>query len=305
MKKIIALAVAGAFVAPAFAADITIGGSVGYIFANSDDTATSVSNLDANNIAVTATDELANGMTVTGTFNLESDQAVTTDDGSNLKISGAFGSIAMGDVAGAADSVGDYTDVAASYGGFDGDGVDAAVLLTVSPIENLTVNISHTPNTVSNVAQASSIQADTNGYSLKYAFPNGEVYYATETYSGEADELNMTAAGIKYSLSGFTVAYEQASEEMGTGTEAIWAGTTGLTANGDDLDLTGVSVTYSMGDITLAAENQKQEQGSTKKEDTTTMSATYAMGPLSVSVSMSEEDVAATDSTALKFAYSF
>jgi len=306
MKKIIAAAVATAFVAPAFANEnISITGNIGYVIQNSDDTATSTSNLDANNIAIASTHELDNGLTVTGTFNVESDQAATNSDGTNLKISGGFGSLTLGDTSGAADAVGDYSDVAAWYGGFDGDGVDAFALYSVSPVDGLTVNLSWSPDANTNSGEGSGVDDNTVGYSLKYAIGGGEVYYASEKTSEETDELQFTAAGVKYGFNGITVAYEQASEEVGTATTAYFAGTTGLTASGDDLDMTGVAITYSMGDVTLAAENQKQEQGSTELEDTTTMSVTYSMGQLSVAVSVSEEDVAATDSTALKVAYSF
>jgi len=309
MKKIIALAVAGAFVAPVYAADVTIGGSVGYVIENADDTSTSIGNLDANNIKVTATDELANGMSVTGVFNIEDDQNTHTGDGSSLTISGDFGKLAMGDVAGAANAVGDYTDVAAWFGGFAGDGVDHAVSITPNlGVEGLTVMASWSPNTVTNISAGSGVHGDMTGFSAKYAIGAAEVYAAAETYRGEAEELDFSAYGVKYSVGGFTVAYETASEEAPVANvAAIWGNVAAasVTDGGEDVEYTGASITYGMGDITLAAENQKQEQGTTEIKDTTTMSATYAMGPLSVAVSISEEDVAATDSTALKFAYSF
>ena len=309
MKKIIALAVASAFVAPAFAADVTIGGSVGYVIENSDDTATSIGNLDANNLKVTATDELANGMTVTGVFNIEDDQNTHTGDGSSLTIAGPFGSLAMGDVAGAANAVGDYTDVAAWFGGFSGDGVDHAVSLTPNlGVDGLTVMASWSPNTVTNISEGSGVHGDMTGFSAKYAIGAAEVYAAAETYRGEAEELDFSAYGIKYTIGGVTVAYETASEEAPVAdVAAIWGNVAAasVTDGGEDVEYTGASISYSMGDIALAAESQKQEQGTTEIADTTTMSATYSMGPLSVAVSISEEDVAATDSTALKFAYSF
>lgn len=318
MKKIIAAAVATAFVAPAFA-NPTINGEIGYVFTNSDVTASSasaVTNADANFIAVKHTSELDNGLSVTGVFQIEADQDATVADGGSLSISGGFGKLAMGDVAGAADAVGDYTDVAAWYGGYDLDGVDHAVSLTVNPVDGLTAIVSYSPNTVDNIGESTGVHGDVYGYAVKYSIGGGEVYYATEVYSGvAAADQTMSTYGAKYSFNGIMVAYEAGSEEVGGSSstaDAVWSGIAEGTAGaathaggGGDIEFTGLAATYSVGDVTLAVEKQKIEQAATSIADETTMSVNYQMGPLAVALATTTDDATSADQTAVKFLYAF
>jgi len=321
MKKIIAAAVATAFVAPAFA-NPTINGEIGYVFTNTDklaDSASAITNADANFIAVKHTSELDNGLTVTGVFQIEADQGgddSTVSDGGSLSIAGGFGKLSMGDVAGAADAVGDYTDVAAWFGGYGLDGVDHAVSLTVNPIDGLTTIVSYSPSNVDNIGESTGVKGDVYGYSAKYAIGGGEVYYATETYSGvAAADQTMNSYGVKYSFNGIMVAYEAGSEEVGGSSStanSIWGGIAEGTAGaathaggGGDIEFTGLAATYSVGDVTLAVEKQKKEQASTSIADQTTMSVNYAMGPLSVAVATTTDDTDSVDQTAVKFLYAF
>jgi hypothetical protein len=109
MKKIIAAAVATAFVVPAFAADVTVSGAFEWSYQET--AGASSSDID-NVVSIKATSETANGLTVSADINLTtneaSDSSTTNDahDGSSsITIAGPFGSVDLGDTASAADAV--------------------------------------------------------------------------------------------------------------------------------------------------------------------------------------------------------
>ena len=159
MKKIIAAAVATAFVAPAFAADVSVSGSMAFVYSSTENAGSAVFNDDDNAVTVSGTEELAEGMTITGNFVVADGSGSTQTDGSNITLSGEFGTLVLGDANGAADAMGDYSDRLATGMGFGGDGDDAAILYTL-PIEGIEVNISHSPDTTANVGTGTSVQGD-------------------------------------------------------------------------------------------------------------------------------------------------
>jgi hypothetical protein len=110
MKKIIAAAVAAAFVAPAFAADITISGDQEFSYVDTNGTTSTAIDGDFN---IKASTETANGLAVSADINI-SDEG--EDDGSNsLTVAGPFGKLDMGDTSSAADNVDDRTDYSFFY----------------------------------------------------------------------------------------------------------------------------------------------------------------------------------------------
>jgi len=126
MKKIIALAVAGAFVAPVYAADVTVGGSMEFAFKTVDGSQDSIT--DAGNELIVGASEEVNGLTVSTSMTLGLDGIQADDDTNgndvfasamNITVAGAFGTVAVGDVSGGLDSYGDYTDVSPAGAGFD------------------------------------------------------------------------------------------------------------------------------------------------------------------------------------------
>ena len=125
MKKLVALAVAGAFIAPVYAADISVSGEVEFTYT----TATGADPVMAsaeNAITVTATEEI-NGIAVTAAVVMDEDANYDggSGDGGTLSLKFASGlALGFGDKAGAMDSVGDYTDVSPVLGAFAGDGGD-------------------------------------------------------------------------------------------------------------------------------------------------------------------------------------
>ena len=114
MKKLIAAAVATAFVAPVWAADITISGDAEWRFSAGDDDGLSTATDDID-IFVTATDEV-NGMTITAVIG-EEDMGSAGGGEAELHLSGSFGKISIGSVDNAAGASDEIVDVAGSAGG--------------------------------------------------------------------------------------------------------------------------------------------------------------------------------------------
>ena len=276
MKKIIAIAVASAFVAPVMAADVTISGDFEYMMVMPDGGDNSLVGGDQI-VTVSASSETSNGLTVSASMNLltGNDQSVGTDGGESIKIGGAFGTISIGDVSSALDNVGDYTDVAEVDGGFDGDGPDASILYVLPTVfPGLKLSVSHAPDGDN---FGGSPAADS--YSAAYSFGAGEVYYgASEPANGD----ETSAMGVKYSVGGLTVALESGE----TGTE----------------EYQGAAAVYKMGDTKLIVERQDSDT-----EDDTIYGVTQSLGGgLSVYAQMTQNDmVGASDTTYLGVEYSF
>ena len=98
MKKIIAAAVATAFVAPAFAADVTLSGSMTYAYTQSDKANTGDTlSADDNQIAVSASTTTDAGYEVVGTFKVVDDATGETDhQGTNMTYLRSFRRIGLG-----------------------------------------------------------------------------------------------------------------------------------------------------------------------------------------------------------------
>jgi len=260
MKKIIAAAVATAFVAPAFAADITISGASEAIFI---DTAGSTSTQVDQVFTVAASTELANGMTVSTDINMGADDDGETglfnEGGNSLTISGAFGKIDIGDTSGAVDAIDDVTESAKELGqGTDGN--DAAVLWTLPSLaEGLTVNVSL--NTDSNTADSDVDTAGkANGVSVKYSNSGLTVGYGVNDYDSNVEEAIYNAT---YSMSGIKVAMESLKD---------------TTAAGVETKQNAYGITYQTGDLMLGWETQETSSAGTVSTDYTIFTAQYSLG---------------------------
>jgi len=265
MKKIIALAVASAFVAPAFAADVTLSGGLTYAYTQSDKAATGDTlSADDNQIAVTATTETANGLSVSGTFKIVDDATGETDhQGTALTISGPFGTLGLGDNSGALDATGDYTDMAYWFGGYNMDGNDMAIAYTLPTlIEGLTVRASMSPEGNNYIAGGETTDVagtaegrEATAYSVTYTTGPISVYYGEEDVDRTAAQTTTNKSyGIKYSAGSITVAAEAGSSDN------VAAVASSDIADGDDVEYKGFAVAYAMGDITLAFESQQMEE---------------------------------------------
>ena len=292
MKKIIALAVASAFVAPAMAAEITVGGEIEYRYVVGDTNVGGLANVAGaaeNKSAFSHNDNLifvqgveeVNGITITGKMNVIDDtdgDANLEQDGTSLTLSGAFGTVAIGDVSGGMDAFGDYTDVAPSGGGFTLDGGDHAMSYTLPTlVEGLTITASMSPEKAGdNAGDGTSVKADASGYGLQYAVGPMAAYWAQEKV-GDAAEA--TAYGVKLSFSGLTVAAETGKEKDGqTAGEKSDISST-VTRGTDELTHTGMSITYKLGDVLVGAERQQlKERGQDDLNKQTVMFVEYNLG---------------------------
>jgi hypothetical protein len=250
MKKIIALAVAGAFVAPAMAADVTLSGTVEYQFEANDQTNVNDFKALDSVIAVGASSELANGMTISASIAIEAaaDLAVTNtsagtvaaaanDGGDNITIAGDFGKISIGDVSGGMDAVGDWSDVSPAYGEFGADGDDAAFAFVPSlGIDGLSVTISATP-------EGDARNSEGTSYGLSYSVGAFSAYYGKDETAAASGQ--QSSAGIKYSADGIMVAYESGESPQ---------------ASSGKVEYKGVAATYTMGDLKFGYEMQEQTQ---------------------------------------------
>jgi hypothetical protein len=257
MKKIIAAAVAAAFVAPAFAADVTISGESEMTYVSTSGSTDSATNAD-NAVVVSASEEV-NGVTVSTSIVLDQDKvydASTSGDGSTLSLASGGVTLTMGDTAGGMDAVGDYSDIAPAHGGFTLDGADHAYALSLPSMNGLGITLSFSPEG----AGFDGTTADSTGVGVKYGFAGGEVYYGQEEDASETH----TAYGVKYGMNGITVAYERGNDDNGSAADAV---------------STGFALSYKMGDILVGVEKQTdQTDGSSKSKDETVTFVEYNLG---------------------------
>ena len=278
MKKIIAVAVAAAFAVPVYA-DINVSGQLEFQY-KAQDGADNAINDDGQLLTVKGSSKLNNGMTVGAdmTFMLN-DVAGNSDGGESINIKGDFGSFSMGDVSGALDSVGDYSDVSPEEGGFSEDGNDAGVVISTK-LGAATVYLSHSPTGASDLPGG--ITADFNSYSIKMPVGPAEVYVGAESHGAASATQDVIAYGVKSSFGGVMVAAEYADYDSGA-------------------SATGLAATYSMGDIKLAIESQSvQSAADVTTADETILSATYNMGGgLKVYLESRDDDAAGAATTGI------
>jgi len=295
MKKIIALAVAGAFVGPAMATDLSIGGHVEYLYRDNTG-AEARFDTGETEINIRATDELSNGYTITAAINIiddnGEDEATTAGNeesldlqGSNLNIAGPIGSITIGDASGALDSTGDWTDVSPTAGGFNGDGDDHAVLYVLPTfVEGLTVAYSYSPSGTNDMGAGTGVTDDATSYSFTYNAELGSVYAGKET-DGVSDYVK--SYGVRATISGVTLAAETGeSSESGT-----------------KYDMNGLAATYGFNDFVLSYEKQtteSQDQTDTDQEETV-ISVEYNWGSnVDIYVSAVDINEATVDTTSTR-----
>jgi len=246
MKKIIAAAVATAFVAPTYAADVSLSGVLAYQWRDTSASTTLAADTDTPLFTITASEELANGLTVSADMSHDLTTG-SNDGGDSITIGGLpFGSLTVGDNGGALDSVGDYTDIAPEKGGFGADGSDHGIVVALPAINGFSAIASYSPKDGSPGSEANA-----SGLSVTYSMGDTTVYYGTETYNGDTtsatDETVQSAAGIKFNYGPLYFAAERGEKE-----ETVANVVSKMT-------FTGVAVSYKMGDITLGYENQRAD----------------------------------------------
>jgi len=292
MKKIIALAVASAFAVPALAADITLSGDIEMRYVAED--GEGIYNVwDDADITVTATEELANGMTVTAKVGVEDTQTSSSAGDVELAISGDFGKISLGEIDAAVNQVDELGSFSEFAGGAGNPGLASGATSATNTIawqlpamvNGLTVIVSNgTPD--AGASAGTDDENQTESMAIKYT--TGGLTVAAGTLSQDAQAYDPSYVGFSYTLNGLTVGYDSTSEDG---------------AANIDTDSTGVK--YAMGDATVYGEVSNTETAGASVKDTM-YGVKYAVGGgLTVIVEGKNSDTAGVDSTTVGVLYAF
>jgi len=295
MKKIIAAAVAAAFVAPVWAADITVSGDLEMRWTQEDGEGLAASNNDGD-ITVTATEELANGMAVSAKIGVEDAQTNGGIAGDvELSISGAFGTIAMGEIDAAVNQV----DELASPGdilGTTGAG-NVAAPGAVAPINsiawtlpamvdglNVIVSAGHEGLTSD---EASGNERQVTSYGVSYSV--GGLTVATGTIESDGETYDGSYVGARYTMQGLTIGMDSATNDGANNT-----------------DTQTLSAAYNMGTTTVFVESNETDTAAAAATTDTIVGLTHVVGGgLSVRFENMSSDTANTDSNAVAVIYAF
>jgi hypothetical protein len=310
MKKIIAAAVASAFVAPAFAADVTLSGYAEYAYVDESQSGSSPTNneivAEDGNITIKATEEI-NGMTISYDYSLDSDGSA--DGGNSLDISGEFGKISIGETNGAIDAIDDKADVFKVIdNGIATVSNDANINWALPSIaEGLSVYVAYTPkqgdgdyvtranvgigSSSANTNQVGSVAEELSGISAVYSTGGLRLGYGQE----DVATAKNTYVTVGYSVGGLGFNYETAENKDGTPT----------------IDVASAALTYSMGDTTFMAGSKTKETNAagtvTKNNSVTSYGVQHTMGSLVLFAETASDDKATTkdELTAVGIGYSF
>jgi len=286
MKKIIAAAVATAFVAPAFAADVTISGDMEYKYYKQKDYGIQTSLDGDSDFFVTATEEF-DGMTVTYKVGFEDvSNLALTDGDSELHIAGSFGKVLLGEVDNAANLYDEYSHVAEDGGAsgiIAGQAADSSITWELpAMVEGLSVAVS------ASIVNGSSANSDDEemdtAVGIKYTAGNFMATYGSIDIEGAA--YSPSVVGAQYSIGAITVAAEIGNEVGAATTDKSTYGVTynygpgkffyeankeDANGTGTDIDIVGVS--YKMGPVNLYAQTLSH---TTNTNDATTVGVEYS-----------------------------
>ena len=290
MKKIIAAAVASAFIAPAFAVEFS--GEIEYVFVDADGAANDITN-DTVEFMVSHQVELESGMTVTGNYffgtgtadsdNVADDVDVVTTDGGMLAFEGAFGKLEIGDAGGALDDVDSMAEVAPNVGSAVEIGGDHSLAFQAPVVSGLTVRASTSPE-----VGMTSTDSDEVAYSVSYSLEGLTVAYGVETQSDDTDH---SVTAISYSMGGAKFTYAQGEDE----------------GNTTDEDVTTMGASYTLNNLTLGVQQDEGDTDGTVATDIRYVFAKYALGE-GVNVYIQQDDDNATannDQTNIGVQFSF
>jgi hypothetical protein len=270
MKKIIAAAVATAFVAPVMAADVTVSGDVEYFYKDVERSGASFDSGDQD-IVVTATEDMGNGMTVTASLELDGDShtGAANDSDNNqlgsdtsLTIAGDGFTFSIGDAVDTAVEAFDEVSDKAEQGGTSGDSsvsTEHSALLKLTPMDNVTVALS--TGTVNDAADATSYTV--NSYAVQFGLMGATVAYGIA--DNENQDKNLSTLSISYSTGPISVGYESIENK-------------GYVEKDDQTNL-GVSYAYGQGNIFVESGELKDDSVGTKTEKTAA-GISYKMGPV-------------------------
>jgi hypothetical protein len=303
MKKIIAVAVATAFVAPAFAADVTLSGDVEYTMATQGSGTTG--NTGDADFFITASEDLGNGLSVTAYvgFDDATTDATQAKRESKLTITGDFGSVAVGNDAG--DAIGSYdevADVAEAGAGYTlNDGFSSTNGISFSPntgVDGLSLTVSYTADndTANNDDTATS-------YALQYDLGVAKVFYGSIDVAGAA--YNASILGVSGS---FGPIYVGAERITNPGADMNTDGTADGQQEDDVVTSVGISYDYGVGKLAYETNNYKDDNAATEDSVRTAMSASYKIGAVNTYIAVSDAETNAVEveqTTTLGVEYAF
>jgi hypothetical protein len=284
MKKIIAAAVAAAFVAPAFASDVTVSGDVEYFFISGNSGKT-YSDSGDQDVVVSGSSDIGNGLTATASLELDGSDSDLNSD-SSLTIAGSFGSVAVGDAVDTAIEAFDEKSDKAEQGGTSGDNAigdtHTMLLKPAVGVEGLDLALSYSTTT----ASATSAKTITS-YAAQYTM--GGITVAYGVADKEETDAQQSSTGVGFAVGPISVGYEAIQND-------------GFV---EDTDQTNVGVAYNYGQGNIFFETGEVDVSGTKTE-TTAYGISYKMGAVNLYVLNNEVDTTTdTEDTYVGVEYAF
>jgi len=263
MKKIIALAVASAFAVPAFAADVSVSGDVEYMYIDKD--AGSAFDSGDQDVVVSASEDLGNGLSATVSLEMDGDSDDTgIQSDSSLTISGSNFSIQIGDATDTAVEAFDEKSDKSEQGGTSGDtsiATEHSMLVKMTPAEGVTVAVSS--GTVNDAADATSYTV--NSYAVEFGVMGATIAYGVADNENEAKDTSTLS--VSYAAGPVSIGYESISNKA--------------YVDKDDQTNLGVAYNYGMGNLFVESGELKDDDAGTKTE-TTAVGASYKIGAVNV-----------------------
>jgi len=310
MKKIIALAVASAFVAPVMAAEVTVYGDIEYTLTDKDSVSGVSNGYGDSDIFVSASEDLGNGMSVKVVQGWEDINAAAANGDSELYISGDFGQIALGNVtaagalydeaAGVAEAGGAYADASFQESG------ELTATYTVAVMDGVTlalsavfdnVDSSGSLNTTENVMHTSAaVNYSKNGLTAFYGS------FDPESEGGETTVMKSTSVyGINYTTGPIFVAYQAIQDGV--------AGASHTSGHAADtvFDATTIGASYNYGAGKVFFETNSSEVDGVSDKEETIMGISYKIGAVNLYVQGEDANAARgnDDATVVGVDYAF
>lgn len=275
MKKIIATAVAAAFVAPVYAADVTLSGDVEYWY--KDTNAGESFDSGDQDIVVTGSETLDNGWSVTASLEVDGNEDGAVSD-SSLTIDTGMLKIAIGDAVDPAylhyDEKSDVTEQGGTGGGGSTNTDPLHTLaVTLSPLENLTVTASRSTTNDDSDAATLSITS----YAAQYSMNGFSVGYGVAEEQNQ--DVNVSTTSLSYGTGPFYIGYEAISN-VGN-------------VISDDQTNVGVKYAYGSGNVFYESGELKDASAATSTQ-TTAYGVSYAIGNLNTYVLQNSVETSAT-----------
>jgi len=291
MKKIIAAAVATAFVAPVMAAEVTVSGDLEYVFTKfeGDGNATYVHDQD---LKIAASEE-ANGISI-GAYILNTSRGGTDSAAGEISLSGAsFGTIQIGtDTSHAISAIDEVADKAEfemgdsnpSYTGTN-DAANVTALYTLpSLVDGLTLMASF------GAADGANNTASTDEYSINsYAavFNVGALSARYASVSNDANSYDTTYTAVSYSTGPIFAAYQVSNNDGAANT-----------------DTSAVSLVYNYGDGNIYTEQQTIDVNGAESNDSA-VGVSYKIGGVNLYLQRNSGDTVADNGQFVGVEYAF